>query len=104
MKAILFVRRCRNAIALIRPPGHHSYGSHPNGFCIFNNIAIAAKQMVKELHLKRVLIVDFDIHAPQGTQRAIADSDEILLISIHNYMGGAIWPYMEEINFDYNGF
>uniref|UniRef100_A0A914XQJ8 Histone deacetylase domain-containing protein n=1 Tax=Plectus sambesii TaxID=2011161 RepID=A0A914XQJ8_9BILA len=95
--------KCRNAFAIIRPPGHHSYEANPNGFCIFNNIAIAAKQMVKEFDLKRVLIVDVDIHAPQGTLRSIADSEQILLISIHNYMGGAIWPFMKETNYDYDG-
>ena len=59
--------------------------------------------MVKELGLKRVLIVDIDIHAAQGTLHSIADCENILLISIHNYMGGAIWPYMKETNYDYDG-
>jgi acetoin utilization deacetylase AcuC-like enzyme len=53
--------------AIVRPPGHHSYGNVPQGYCIFNNVAIAAKLAVERLGLERVLIVDFDIHPPNGT-------------------------------------
>lgn len=69
--------------ALVRPPGHHAYPDHSSGFCLFNNVAIAVKQLVKEG--KRVLIFDFDGHLGDGTSHIFYDTDQVLYWSIHQY-------------------
>ncbi|MDF1577965.1 MAG: histone deacetylase [Desulfurivibrionaceae bacterium] len=74
-----------NAFALVRPPGHHAEPGHPMGFCLFNNIAVAAAYATRELGLQRVMIVDWDIHHGNGTQHAFYDSDEVLYFSTHLY-------------------
>jgi acetoin utilization deacetylase AcuC-like enzyme len=89
--------------AIVRPPGHHSYGNVPQGYCIFNNVAIAAKLAVERLGLERVLIVDFDIHPPNGTFNSVRDDDRILLASLHNHMHGAAWPHTQDMNYDVSG-
>ncbi|KAJ8245688.1 hypothetical protein GJAV_G00273420 [Gymnothorax javanicus] len=58
----------RNGMALVRPPGHHSQWNKANGFCLFNNVAIAALYAQKRYGVRRVLIVDWDIHHGQGVQ------------------------------------
>ncbi|CAJ0607356.1 unnamed protein product [Cylicocyclus nassatus] len=81
--------------AAIRPPGHHAFPDRGCGFCIFNNVALAAKYALKQGN-SRVLIVDWDVHAGQGTQECIADDDRILLISIHRFENGNFWPNLEQ--------
>uniref|UniRef100_A0A914E9C9 Histone deacetylase domain-containing protein n=1 Tax=Acrobeloides nanus TaxID=290746 RepID=A0A914E9C9_9BILA len=85
----------RNAFALVRPPGHHAYDDQGCGFCIFNNVAICAKWARKK-GLSRVLIVDWDVHAGQGTQYCIEDDPGIKLVSIHRYQSGKFWPNLPE--------
>jgi acetoin utilization deacetylase AcuC-like enzyme len=63
--------RVDSAFALIRPPGHHASADRPCGFCFFNNVALGAKYAVEQLGMARVLIVDWDVHAGQGTQYCI---------------------------------
>jgi acetoin utilization deacetylase AcuC-like enzyme len=72
-----------NAYALIRPPGHHAVADTGMGFCIFNNIAIAAKYAQQELGVKRIAIVDWDVHHGNGTQAAFYDDPSVLTISVH---------------------
>lgn len=74
-----------NAFALIRPPGHHAEKDRAMGFCLFNNIAVAAAYALQELRLKRVLIVDWDLHHGNGTQHAFYDTDRVLYFSTHQY-------------------
>ncbi|KAG0426760.1 hypothetical protein HPB47_026157 [Ixodes persulcatus] len=62
------VLQSRNGVALIRPPGHHSHPNEASGFCMFNNVAVAAKYAIREHGLKRILIFDWDIHHGDGTQ------------------------------------
>jgi acetoin utilization deacetylase AcuC-like enzyme len=71
-----------NAYVLCRPPGHHAERDRGMGFCLFNNVAIAAKHVQKK-YGKRVAIVDFDVHHGNGTQQAFYDDDSVLFISIH---------------------
>lgn len=74
-----------NAFALVRPPGHHAESDHTSGFCLFNNIAIAAHYAIKHLGLDRILIVDWDLHHGNGTQHSFYDTDKVLYFSTHQY-------------------
>ncbi len=69
--------------ALVRPPGHHAMGGRGMGFCIFNNVALTAEYLRRQHGLKRILILDFDIHHANGTQDIFYDTNEVLLCSIH---------------------
>ena len=75
----------QNAFALVRPPGHHALHGRGMGFCLFNNIAMAARYALDERGLERVLIVDFDVHHGNGTQDTFYDTDEVLFFSTHQY-------------------
>lgn len=74
-----------NAFALVRPPGHHAEHDHTSGFCLFNNIAVAARHALQNLGLERILIVDWDLHHGNGTQHAFYDTDQVLFFSTHQY-------------------
>ncbi|KAG2452933.1 hypothetical protein HYH02_002272 [Chlamydomonas schloesseri] len=73
----------RNAYALVRPPGHHAERGHGMGFCIFNNVAVAAAHALAAHGLKRVAVVDFDVHHGNGTQHIFESDPRVLFISIH---------------------
>ncbi|UCD75217.1 MAG: histone deacetylase [Phycisphaerales bacterium] len=85
--AVTKVMKCAGdrAFALVRPPGHHAERDRAMGFCIFNNTAIAAAHAVQELGCRRVLIVDWDVHHPNGTQQAFYDRDDVFMFSSHRY-------------------
>jgi acetoin utilization deacetylase AcuC-like enzyme len=74
-----------NAFALVRPPGHHAISDRAMGFCIFNNVAIAAKFARSKFNLNRVLIADFDVHHGNGTQDAFYRDPKVLYFSTHQY-------------------
>jgi len=75
--------KLHNAFALIRPPGHHAEKSCAKGFCLYNNIAIAAKFAQNPLGLKRILIVDWDLHHGNGTQHCFDQDPTVLYFSVH---------------------
>lgn len=74
-----------NAFCAIRPPGHHAEPERAMGFCLFNNVAIAARHALERFHLARVAIVDFDVHHGNGTQRAFENEPRVLYASTHQF-------------------
>ena len=74
-----------NGFALVRPPGHHALAGRGMGFCLFNNVAIAAHYALAERGLERILIVDFDVHHGNGTQDAFYESPAVFYFSTHQY-------------------
>ncbi|QWF71647.1 histone deacetylase family protein [Methylomonas paludis] len=76
-----------NAFCAVRPPGHHAEPSRSMGFCVFNNIAIAAEYARTQRQLDRVAIVDFDVHHGNGTQAAFVQQPNIMYVSSHQ------WPH-----------
>lgn len=86
--------KIRNGFALVRPPGHHAEVDQAKGFCIFNNVAIAADYLVRKHGLKRVLIADWDLHHGNGTQNAFYFRNDVLFFSTHQfpyYPGSGDW-------------
>jgi acetoin utilization deacetylase AcuC-like enzyme len=74
-----------NGFALLRPPGHHALSNRSMGFCVFGNVAIAAKAALKNSKIKKVAIVDIDVHHGNGTQALVENDSNILYVSTHQY-------------------
>jgi len=74
-----------NAFAFVRPPGHHAGAGNSAGFCVFNNIAIGAMHAIKTYGLKKILIVDWDLHHGNGTQKIFYSDRRVLYFSTHQY-------------------
>jgi acetoin utilization deacetylase AcuC-like enzyme len=79
-----------NAFCAIRPPGHHARPTEPMGFCLFNNVAIAARHALEVHGLKRVAIVDFDVHHGNGTEEAFVAEPRVLMVSFFQH---PFYPY-----------
>lgn len=77
----------RRALCVVRPPGHHALPSKVMGFCLFNNVAIAARVATSEFDADRVLIVDWDVHHGNGTQAMFWEEERVGFFSIHR------WPF-----------
>ncbi|KND01266.1 hypothetical protein, variant 1 [Spizellomyces punctatus DAOM BR117] len=92
-----------NAIALIRPPGHHAEATKALGFCIYSNVAVAARVLQQQHGVQRILIVDWDVHHGNGTQRAFWNDPNVLFISIHRYEEGAFFPHLSIASADHIG-
>lgn len=75
----------RGGFALVRPPGHHALPDRAMGFCLFDNIAIAARWAQAEQGVERVAIVDWDVHHGNGTQAIFQDDDSVLFVSLHQW-------------------
>jgi len=81
----VFKGEADNAIALVRPPGHHATSDHAMGFCLFNNVAIAARYAQVHYGADRVLIVDWDVHHGNGTQEIFYRDPSVFYFSTHQY-------------------
>ena len=77
--------RVGSALCLVRPPGHHARPGNGMGFCVFNNVAVAARYVQKHHGLERVLIADWDVHHGNGTQEAFYGDPSVLYFSTHRY-------------------
>eukprot|EP00850_Spirogloea_muscicola_P014760 SM000108S14204 [mRNA] locus=s108:96728:100853:- [translate_table: standard] len=84
----------RAGAAVVRPPGHHAEEDVAMGFCLYNNVAVAAKHLVekKELGITKVLVVDWDVHHGNGIQHMFYDDPRILYFSVHRHDGGTFYP------------
>lgn len=77
--------RSDNGFALIRPPGHHAEYDAALGFCLFNNIAIAARYLQQQHSLEKILILDWDVHHGNGTQHLFEEDPSVFYVSTHQY-------------------
>ena len=80
-------KKVDSAFCAVRPPGHHAEKDRARGFCLFNNIAIAAKYLQQKYQIGKVLIVDWDVHHGNGTQNTFYDDPTVFYFSIHQ------WPH-----------
>lgn len=81
-----------NGLAAVRPPGHHANSDQCCGFCIFNTVCVAAAA-AKDLGMKKILIVDWDVHHGNGTQRVFEEDPSVLYFSVHRYENAEFFPY-----------
>ncbi|XP_072996159.1 histone deacetylase 5-like [Typha latifolia] len=84
-----------SGVAIVRPPGHHAEHNKAMGFCLFNNVAIAASFLLNErpeLCIKKILIVDWDIHHGNGTQKMFYNDSRVLYFSVHRFDSGSFYP------------
>lgn len=86
--------KVKNSLAVVRPPGHHAEPDTPGGFCIFSNVAVATKNILKSYpeSVRKIVIVDWDVHHGNGTQKAFFNDPRVLYISVHRYENGKFYP------------
>ena len=97
--------RVKNALAVVRPPGHHSEPESSGGFCLFSNVAVAAKNILKNYpeSVRRIMILDWDIHHGNGTQKAFYDDERVLYVSLHRFELGKYYPGTVHGQYDQTG-
>ena len=82
---LIMDKKVDNAFCLVRPPGHHATPEKGMGFCLFNNVAIAAKYLQSRYSLDRIVIIDWDVHHGNGTQDSFYDDPSVMYFSMHRY-------------------
>ncbi|XP_066595945.1 histone deacetylase 4 isoform X7 [Prorops nasuta] len=82
----------KNGFAVVRPPGHHAETNQAMGFCFFNSVSIAARLLQQKLNIRRILILDWDVHHGNGTQQMFYDDPRVLYMSIHRHDEGNFFP------------
>ena len=75
----------KNAFCAVRPPGHHAEKQKAMGFCVYNNVAVGTYYLIEKYNLKKVAIIDFDVHHGNGTQNIFYNNEKVLYISSHQY-------------------
>jgi len=93
----------RNGACIVRPPGHHAEADTCKGFCIYANVAVAARVLQRKHKCGRIMVVDWDVHHGNGLQNAFYDDPNVLYISIHRHDGpvdgpGAFYPHLDSQN------
>jgi histone deacetylase 6 len=85
---------CKNAVAVVRPPGHHAEAHQPGGFCFFNNACVATRVCQRDFpdHCRKVFILDWDVHHGNGIQNIFYDDPNVLYISLHVHRDGKFYP------------
>ena len=87
-----------NAFCAVRPPGHHATRNQAMGFCFVNNVAVAAKYALERHGLKRVAIIDFDVHHGNGTEDIVAGDERILMCSFYQHPFYPVWEHATAAN------
>ena len=87
---LVLEKKVTSAFCAVRPPGHHACRARPMGFCIFNNVAVAARHAVHQHGLERVAIIDFDVHHGNGTEDIFEGDDNVLMASTFQH---PFYPY-----------
>jgi len=87
---LVIAGEAENAFCAVRPPGHHACRARPMGFCIFNNVAVAARHAVRAHGVERVAIIDFDVHHGNGTEDIFAHDENVLMASTFQH---PFYPY-----------
>ena len=87
---LVLTKKHTSAFCSVRPPGHHACRARPMGFCIFNNVAVAARHAIAVHGLERVAIIDFDVHHGNGTEDIFEDDEQVLMASIFQH---PFYPY-----------
>ena len=77
--------RLKNIFCAVRPPGHHAEKNKAMGFCVYNNVAVGAYYLLEKYKLKKIAIIDFDVHHGNGTQDIFFNNEKVLYISTHQY-------------------
>ena len=94
--------RVQNGFAIVRPPGHHAEPDGSQGFCLYNNVAIATRTLLHHA-ARRIMILDWDVHHGNGTQRIFWNDSNVLYISLHRYENGTFYPGTTFGNYDQVG-
>ncbi len=82
---LIMNKKSNNAFCLVRPPGHHATPTRGMGFCLFNNVAVAAKYIQSKYNLNRIVIIDWDVHHGNGTQDTFYEDPSVMYFSMHRY-------------------
>jgi hypothetical protein len=91
-EAVVLARTADRGLAIVRPPGHHAEPDVAMGFCVYNNVAVAAATAIQAWGAQRVLILDWDVHHGNGTEKMFYDDPRVLYVSIHRFDNGDFFP------------